>query len=140
MISNNTNYLEFDTNIDNLEFDTNIDNFDFDEELNDLADSLENVDIIKNNFDSLYALTKLTEYCTNKNEIIEEKPYYKIYYNNNNIIFKNKDELTKFITENSYFRNQYYHFNIQKINHNVIIIMRNIDLIINYLLNFHNNI
>ena len=131
MISNNTTYLEFDTDTQN---------FDFDEDLIDLADSIENIDIIQNKIksDSVLNLSKFNEYYTNKNETNDEKPYYKFYYNNNIITFKNNDELTKFVTENSYFENQYYIFNIQKMSHNIKITMRNIDSIVNYLLNFHN--
>lgn len=126
MISNNIFYLEFDINTKNFDLDEELD------KLGKITKSLSNL----NPFETAINLT----YNFNENDLVETTPFYQLYYNNNIIKFKNRDELTNFVIKNTYYENQYYIFNIQKKSHIITITMRHIESIINYLLNFYNNL
>jgi len=70
---------------------------------------------------------------------IGENIYLQIEYGQQTITFANRTELAEFINERVEYTDPYYIFTIPKKTHCVVVKMRNIESICEYLIKFHQN-
>lgn len=122
-----------------------IDNLKFYDEHDDILESLGNIKPFNNTKQNKKSDLNLVIEMNNlensfddfSHSPIEKLPYCQLEYNGETLKFSNQEVFEIFITNNVNYIEPYYIFNIQKKTHVVVVKMRNIESICEYLIKFH---